>query len=44
MLKLISKDMNKTGGLPKALKLFEEAKVMLRSNMDIAEGLRNKRI
>lgn len=38
---VISKDINKTGGLPKELEIFVGAKVMLRSNIDVAKGLVN---
>lgn len=38
---IISADMNKTGGLPKELKIFVGAKVMLRSNVDVSKGLVN---
>ncbi|GIY76451.1 ATP-dependent DNA helicase [Caerostris darwini] len=34
-------DINKTGGLPKVLKIFVEAKVMLRPNIDVSKGLVN---
>lgn len=38
---VIPDDINKTGGLPKILKIFVGAKVMLRSNIDVAKGLVN---
>jgi ATP-dependent exoDNAse (exonuclease V) alpha subunit len=34
-------DINKTGGLPKRLEIFEGAKVMLRSNINVERGLVN---
>lgn len=39
--KLIPTDINKTGGLPKQLTLFQTAKVMLRYNVDTSKGLVN---
>ncbi|XP_054746145.1 ATP-dependent DNA helicase PIF1-like [Anastrepha obliqua] len=36
---VIPNDINKTGGLPKELKIFVGAKVMLRSNIDVSKGL-----
>lgn len=39
--KIIHTDVNKTGGLPKELEIFVGAKVMLRSNVDVAKGLVN---
>lgn len=38
---MIPNDINKTGGLPKVLKIFVGAKVMLRSNIDVSKGLVN---
>ncbi|XP_054745977.1 ATP-dependent DNA helicase PIF1-like [Anastrepha obliqua] len=38
---VIPNDINKTGGLPKVLKIFVGAKVMLRSNIDVSKGLMN---
>lgn len=38
---IIHSDINKTGGLPKELEIFVGAKVMLRSNVDVAKGLVN---
>ncbi|XP_044599069.1 ATP-dependent DNA helicase PIF1-like [Cotesia glomerata] len=38
---VIPNDINKTGGLPKVLKIFVGAKVMLRSNIDVSKGLVN---
>ncbi|GFR06819.1 ATP-dependent DNA helicase PIF1 [Trichonephila clavata] len=38
---VIPDDINKTGGLPKILKIFVGAKGMLRSNIDLAKGLVN---
>lgn len=38
---VIPNDINKTGGLPKVLKIFVGAKVMLRSNIDMSKGLVN---
>ncbi|GBL79080.1 ATP-dependent DNA helicase PIF1 [Araneus ventricosus] len=37
----IAFDINKTGGLPQQLKIFIDAKVMLRSNINVAKGLVN---
>ncbi|KAJ8719782.1 hypothetical protein PYW08_011957 [Mythimna loreyi] len=39
--KILHTDINKTGGLPKELEIFVGAKVMLRSNVDVAKGLVN---
>lgn len=41
MESVIPDDINKTGGLPKVLKIFVGAKVMLRSNIDVTKGLVN---
>lgn len=41
---VIPKDINKTGGLPSKLKIFEGAKIMLRSNIDVEKGLVNGNI
>ena len=38
---IISKDINKTAGLPTNLTLFVGAKVMIRSNIDVSKGLVN---
>ncbi|XP_054746170.1 ATP-dependent DNA helicase PIF1-like [Anastrepha obliqua] len=38
---VIPNDINKTGGLPKVLKIFVGAKVMLRSSIDVSKGLVN---
>jgi hypothetical protein len=38
---IIPSDINKTGGLPKQLEIFVGAKVMLRSNVDVAKCLVN---
>ena len=38
---VIPDDINKTGALPKILKIFVGANVMLRSNTDVAKGLVN---
>ena len=38
---IISKDINKTWGLPQTLEIFTGAKVMLRTNVDISKGLVN---
>ncbi|XP_054719206.1 ATP-dependent DNA helicase PIF1-like [Uloborus diversus] len=38
---IISKDINKTGGLPRELEIFVGAKVMLRANIDVTKGLVN---
>ncbi|KMQ83612.1 atp-dependent dna helicase pif1-like protein [Lasius niger] len=38
---IVSSDTNKTGGLPKHLEIFVGARVMLRSNVNIEQGLVN---
>lgn len=38
---IISGDINKTGGLQKELEIFNGARVMLRSNINIEQGLVN---
>src|SRR5271154_5268824 len=38
---IIPSDINKTGGLPKELEIFVGAKIMLRSNIDVRNGLVN---
>jgi ATP-dependent exoDNAse (exonuclease V) alpha subunit len=41
MNKIVSCDVNKTGGMPNELEIFKGAKVMLRSNINLQKGLVN---
>ena len=38
---IVSSDINKTGGLQNELEIFKGARVMLRSNINIEQGLVN---